>query len=69
MQMISWAIQWVPQWSFTGGINSLIVNTTCVANTGGKDGIIVGTDGVGKKDKLSSGRRRKQRTKSQGQLN
>lgn len=49
MQMVSWAIQWVPQWSFTGGINSLVVNTLCVANTGGKDGIMEGTDGVKKK--------------------
>ncbi|CAK6978742.1 Hypothetical predicted protein, partial [Scomber scombrus] len=51
MQMVSWAIQWVPQWSFTGGINSLVVNTLCVANTGGKDGIMEGTDGVKKKKK------------------
>lgn len=29
-----------PQWSFTGGINSLVVNTLCVANTAGDVGIM-----------------------------
>lgn len=52
MQMVSWATQWVPQWSFTGGINSLVVITICVAKTGGKDGIMEGPGGVKKNDKL-----------------
>lgn len=56
MQMVSRAIHWVPRWSFTGGINSLVVNTLCVVNTGGEDGIMEGTGGMKgkkkKKDKL-----------------
>lgn len=69
MQMVSWAIQWVPQWSFTGGINSLVVNTLCVANTRGKDGIMEGKDGVKKKkDKLHFRLRKERKDKQPGPI-
>lgn len=42
MQRSSEGLLPIPQWNFTGGINSVVVNTLCVASTEGKFGIMGG---------------------------
>lgn len=46
MHMGSWGIRRAAHTSYTWGINTLVVNTVIVANTGGEDGIVEGTDEV-----------------------
>lgn len=51
MQMVSPGSQPIPQWNSTGGINIIVVNTLCVANTGGKFEIMGGTKNKKKQKK------------------
>lgn len=66
--MVSQAIQHVPQWSSTGGINSLVVNTLCVASSRGEDRIMEGTDVAKNIINRTLGRSKTERTNSQGKL-